>query len=110
MEWKKLTSEAQWSEILERSYQKPQVIYKHSPRCSISSVVKSRLERGDRGADVDFYFLDVIADRGLSRAIAEGMHVVHESPQVLLIRKGACVYNESHGAIMMDEIVEKSSA
>ena len=108
MEWKKLTSEAQWSVILERSYQKPQVIYKHSPRCSISSVVKSRLERGDRGANADFYFLDVIADRGLSRTIAEAVGVGHESPQVLLIREGACVYNESHGAIMMDRIVEKS--
>ncbi|MBN8857666.1 MAG: bacillithiol system redox-active protein YtxJ [Sphingobacteriales bacterium] len=109
MEWKKLTSEVQWSEILERSYQKPQVIYKHSPRCSISSVVKSRLERSNMGSDIDFYFLDVIADRGLSRAIAEDMRVVHESPQVLLIRDGSCVYNESHSAIMMDEIVEKSS-
>lgn len=110
MEWKKLTSEAQWSEILHRSHQKPQVIYKHSPRCGISSVVKSRLERGDRGVDIDFYFLDVIADRTLSRSIAEGIRVVHESPQVLLIMNGACVYNESHGAIMMDEIVEKSGA
>ena len=110
MEWKKLTSAAQWSEILERSYKKPQVIYKHSPRCGISSLVKSRLERADRRADIDFYFLDVIADRGLSRAIAEDMRVVHESPQVLLIRGGACVYNESHGAIMMDEILEKSGA
>ena len=108
MEWKKLTSEAQWTDLLQRSHQKSQVVYKHSPRCSISSVVKLRLERSDRGADIDFYLLDVIADRALSRSIAEGVRVVHESPQVLLIMNGACIYNESHGAIMMDEIMEKS--
>ncbi len=32
--------------------------------------------------------------------------VEHESPQILLIKNGECVYDESHNAISMDEIVE----
>ncbi len=35
---------------------------------------------------------------------------IHESPQVLLIRNGACVYDESHNGISMEEIVEQAAA
>jgi bacillithiol system protein YtxJ len=34
--------------------------------------------------------------------------VRHESPQVLIIKKGECVYDESHSAIRMDEIKANS--
>ena len=107
MQWTNLTTEAQWFELLEMSFTKPQVGFKHSTRCSISSVVKSRLERGGNGANIRFHYLDVIAHRGLSQKIAEDIRVIHESPQVLIIKSGTCVYHESHSTIMMDEIVEK---
>lgn len=109
MQWINLTTETQWFEIMEQSYTNPQVVFKHSPRCSISSVVKSRLERSGNGVNIRFYYLDVIAHRGLSQKIAADLQIIHESPQVLLIKKGTCVYHESHSAIMMDEIVEKST-
>lgn len=34
--------------------------------------------------------------------------VHHESPQVLLIKNGECVYDESHSGIDMTEIVEQA--
>jgi len=34
--------------------------------------------------------------------------VSHESPQVLLIKNGNCVYDESHGGIQMEEIEEQA--
>ena len=110
MNWISLTSETQLEAIKELSFTRPQVIFKHSTRCSISSMVKNRLERNEQPAAVDFYFLDLIAHRNLSGRIAAIFNVEHESPQALLIKNGLCVYNESHSGISMDEIVEKAEA
>jgi len=104
MNWKPLTTNEQLNLIIERSAQVPQVIFKHSIRCSISSMVKGRLDRGKQPASMDFHYLDLINYRSLSNRVAEVFQVQHESPQVLLIRNGRCVYNESHNAIRMDEI------
>jgi bacillithiol system protein YtxJ len=104
MNWISLTSVQQLEEIKERSKQKPQVIFKHSTRCSISSMAKSRLERSGGLNGVDFYYLDLISYRPLSARVAEEFKVHHESPQVLVIINGECVYDESHYGIHMDEI------
>jgi bacillithiol system protein YtxJ len=85
---------------------KPQVIFKHSTRCSISSMAKGRLERSDVPKEADFYYLDLISYRQLSVRIAEEFHVHHESPQVLVIRNGKCVFDESHYSINMEDIRE----
>lgn len=109
MNWIPLTSEAQLADISTRSLEKPQVIFKHSTRCSISSMALSRLERSESSDSVDFYFLDLIQYRPISVQIAERFHVEHESPQVLLIKNGACTYDESHMGISMEEILEQAS-
>lgn len=107
MDWKILTAENQLDEIKEKSREIPQVIFKHSTRCATSSVAKNRLERAAAPEKVDFYFLDLIKYRSVSNKIESDFMVYHESPQVLLIKKGECVYDESHGAISMDEIEEQ---
>lgn len=104
MNWIPLTTETQLSEIKAASAQKAVVIFKHSTRCSISAVAKSRLERGREPENISFYFLDLINFRNLSNKVAEDFAVEHESPQVLLIRNGECVYDESHGGIRMEEL------
>ena len=110
MDWIDLTNVSQLAEIKEQSKVKPQLIFKHSTRCSISSVAKSRLERSTPPENVDFYFLDLIKNRDISNKIAEEFSVSHESPQVLLIKNGECVYDESHSGISMDEIEEQATA
>ncbi len=107
MDWKVLTSENQLDEIKQRSVLQPQVIFKHSTRCATSSVAKSRLERAKSPEKVDFYFLDLIKYRSVSNKIETEFMVNHESPQVLLILNGECVYEESHSGISMDEIEEQ---
>ncbi len=107
MNWARLTTESQFSEILQKSSVKPQLIFKHSTRCSISSIVLNRLERSATPANIDFHFLDLIAHRNISNIIAEKLSVYHESPQVLLIKNGECVYEESHSGINMPEIIEQ---
>jgi bacillithiol system protein YtxJ len=104
MDWIEIKDASQLSEIKERSKTRLQVIYKHSTRCSISSMAKSRLERSVPPPDVDFYFLDLIRYRDISNKIAEEFSVYHESPQILMIRNGECVYDESHSGISMEEI------
>lgn len=104
MNWILLNTEEQLSEIIKRSHEKPQAIFKHSTRCSISSMVKSRLEKNTFPETIDFHFLDLIAFRPLSNKIAEDLKVYHESPQVLLLKNGECIYDESHMAIRMDDL------
>ena len=104
MNWISLNTESQLQELILKSMVKVQVIFKHSIRCSISSVVKDRLERKSAPPDVDFHYLDLINYRELSRLISERFSVEHESPQILVIRNGQCIYHESHMGIRMDEI------
>lgn len=110
MNWHPLTSMEQLQELITRSEQRPQVIYKHSIRCSISSVVKSRLEKQQAPETADFHYLDLITYRPVSNAIAERFGVHHESPQVLVISKGKSIYDDSHMAINMDDITEQVAA
>jgi bacillithiol system protein YtxJ len=108
MNWIPLTTEKQLAEIREASAEKPVVIFKHSTRCSISAVAKSRLERAAAPEEISFYYLDLIKFRDISNKIAADFEVPHESPQVLLIRNGECIYDESHSGITMDDLVSKS--
>ena len=84
--WKELTMQEQLDEIDSRSNSRPVVIFKHSTRCSISAMTLSRFERAYTD-DLSFepYFLDLIAYRDVSDAIAERYGIRHESPQALLI-------------------------
>lgn len=107
MDWIELTNEDQLEAIRKDSLNKPQVIFKHSTRCATSSMAKSRLERASVVPNVSFHFLDLIKYRSVSNKIETQFMVHHESPQVLLIKDGECVYEESHNGISMDEIIEQ---
>lgn len=109
MNWNPITDENDISQIIKKSFQNPQVIFKHSTRCSISSMAKSRLERSFPPDNTDFNFLDLIKLRNISNFIAEEFNVQHESPQVLLIVNGKCKYHESHNGIDMEEIEKNIS-
>lgn len=109
MNWIALTSEAQLEDIKQKSVKKPQAIFKHSTRCSISSVVKNRLDKAEDAAEIDFYYLDLIMYRNISNQVAETFLIAHESPQVLLIKNSKCVYNESHSSIRFEDILEEAA-
>ena len=104
MNWSTLKTEQEWDAILERSATVPQLVYKHSTQCDISSMIKNRLAKKPLPEGIEFHYLDLIAYRSLSNKIAQVLGVRHESPQVLLIRDGKCIFHESHMAIRMDDI------
>lgn len=108
MNWISLTSIEQLETIKQKSFVKPQVIFKHSTRCPISSMVLSRLENAEDFTLIDFNFLNLIQYRNLSNKISEDFKVVHQSPQILVIKNGECVYDESHNSIYIQDIVNAS--
>ncbi|MFC4232950.1 bacillithiol system redox-active protein YtxJ [Parasediminibacterium paludis] len=110
MNWIALDNEQQLETIAEKSFTTPQVIFKHSTTCSISSMVLNRLERAETPANIDFYYLDLLKLRPISAAIAEKFQVHHESPQILVIKNGECIYDESHYGISMDEIAAQTAS
>lgn len=101
MLWQELTSLAQWAEVLQQSWQTPVAVFKHSTRCSISSMAKSRLERDWQGNEPNFpvYYLDLIRYRDVSNAIAQDTGIEHQSPQLIVIKNGEATYNDSHNTI-----------
>jgi bacillithiol system protein YtxJ len=105
MKWIQLTTESQLQELIVRSRDIPQVIFKYSRQCSLSDWVRNSFQRQKTPLNIDFYFLDLIPFRSISNKVAERFSVKHESPQVLLIKNGECIYEESHLAIRMDEII-----
>lgn len=104
MEWISLLEMSQLDDIVTRSHQRLQVIFKHSSRCSVSSMVLNRLEREQAPDDIDFYYLDLLSFRSISNTIADRFQVHHESPQIIVFKNGDVIYDESHMAIQMDEI------
>jgi bacillithiol system protein YtxJ len=107
MNWIALTTEEQLNEIAAKSFVTPQVIFKHSTTCSISSMALNRLERAEAPSNADFYYLDLLKLRSISNAIAVKFEVHHESPQVIVLKNGTCIYDESHYGISMVEIAEQ---
>lgn len=107
MNWNQLEHADQLNEIVAESEEKNILIFKHSTRCSISRTTLDRLERNWKEADVPNvkpYYLDLLAYRGISNTLAEKFQVEHQSPQVLIIRNGRSVYDNSHFGIDFNEI------
>jgi bacillithiol system protein YtxJ len=110
MNWKPLQHIGQLNDIVEQSGERYQVLFKHSTRCSISIMALNRLDRASVPAGADFFLLDLLNHRDISNEIADRFGVTHASPQVLLIKDGICIYDESHNAINMEDIDQHVSA
>ena len=106
--WREIANENDLANLLVQSNDLPCLIFKHSTRCSISTMAKSRLERNWE-VDINLapYYLDLLNHREISDKIAMQFNVVHQSPQVLLISKEKCEYNSSHNEISFSKIKEK---
>jgi bacillithiol system protein YtxJ len=104
--WSILVDLGQLNEIIELSHQKPVLIFKHSTRCSISRFALKNFEN-----EYDFseeklqpYLLDLMEYRAISNEITNRFDVMHQSPQILLIKEGKCVYDDSHDGIEVNKL------
>ena len=101
--WRHLTDLGQLNEIIDLSTEKTILIFKHSTRCSISRMALRQFENEfDLQDKVIPYFLDLLEFRNVSNEIVSRFDVVHQSPQLILIKDGKAIYNASHSDIEVE--------
>jgi len=104
--WIPLTEESQLDEILENSKNKTQAIFKHSTRCGISSMVIRQFDGPSFPSteEADVYYLDLLNYRPISMAIQDKFGVIHQSPQLIVLKDGKVVHAASHHSISVTDI------
>lgn len=105
MKWNLLDTLSDVEVLIERSYEKNVLIFKHSTRCYISKMALRNFESQFESLDCECYLLDLIRYRALSDAIAKQFEIAHQSPQLLLMRKGKVYYHVSHEQIEAREAI-----
>ena len=105
MHWNELTELEQLEAIINQSEEQPVLIFKHSTRCSISRFALKQFENVfDLQDKIAPYYLDLLNHRDISNEIALHFKVQHQSPQILLLKNRAVVYDTSHENIDATEL------
>lgn len=106
--WTNIDSVDQLHEVLKTETDKPILLFKHSTRCSISSMALNSFEREwtSENERCQLYFVDLIRNRDVSDEIATATGVQHQSPQAILLNGKNVMYHASHSGIDA-EAVEK---
>ena len=96
--WIRLTNIDQIKQIRSLSKSETVFIFKHSTRCGISKMVIKRFENmfNESMSNVKVYYLDLLNYRDISNEIAVSFEVIHQSPQLLIIKNEVSVFNASH--------------
>jgi len=99
-----------FEQVLTSSSEKPVFLFKHSTRCGVSSAAWQEfadfMDNADISETFDFARVLVVEHRPVSLHIAAETTIPHQSPQVLLIKDGAAIWNTSHWAIRKDKLEE----
>jgi bacillithiol system protein YtxJ len=101
--WNKLVRLEQLPEIVEESKTVPVLIFKHSTRCGISRMVFKSFEKNfelNPGA-LKMYYLDLLSFRDVSDEVGYRFQILHQSPQVIVIKNGVVVAHASHYDIQL---------
>ena len=98
LSWTPLISVEEINTIKEISINQSILIFKHSTRCGISRMVIKQFESlfNEENKQLKVYYLDLLNYREVSSKLSEVFQVIHQSPQLLVIKSGISVYNESH--------------
>ncbi|MCF0069131.1 bacillithiol system redox-active protein YtxJ [Dyadobacter sp. CY261] len=102
MNWITINSEEEVDQIAKSADYS--IIYKHSPRCMTSLMAYRQLKSEVNAASdvkIPIYIVDVIQNRKESLAIASSFGIGHESPQILVVKNGECIYDASHEDISL---------
>ncbi|WP_339658626.1 bacillithiol system redox-active protein YtxJ [uncultured Polaribacter sp.] len=98
LNWISLNSLEQLDEIKEQSKTASILIFKHSTRCGISSMVIKRFENlfTEEHQHLKVYYLDLLTYRNISDEVGYAFQIMHQSPQLLVIKNGVAVFDASH--------------
>ena len=97
--WKRLTKIEQLDFLIKESKTKPVLIFKHSTRCGISKMVFRNFEGQFNGENFALYYLDLLAYKALSDEVGFRFQVLHQSPQIIILKDGNTIANASHYGI-----------
>ena len=98
----RITDVTELEKLIDRSKERPVVIFKHSLTCPISASAFERMKSYE--GDVDL--VEVQRARPLSDEIAQRLGVRHESPQIIIVRNGQVLWDASHFQITADKVAE----
>ena len=86
------------------------VLLKHGAHCPISAHARDELAAfATSHPDVTCASLEVTNYRALAKLVAERLGVAHQSPQLLVIRRGAVVWMAEHYAITARDVETRVS-
>ena len=100
-----LNSVEYWQELQKKSHELPQVIFKHSNSCAISLGAFESLKLA--AVPQDIHMLVVQVSPELSAQIEEETDIVHESPQLLILKDGKIAFYANHYEVTGDILDEK---
>lgn len=98
----RITDVTELEKLLDRSKERPVVIFKHSLTCPISASAFERMQ----GYEGDVDLVEVQRARTLSNEIAQRLGVRHESPQIIILRNGQVLWDASHFKITAEAVAE----
>lgn len=86
----------------------PVLIFKHSYRCSISSMALGRIEKIKDiiDAKTTFILVDVINQRDLSQKIEKKLAITHASPQLIFVKNNIVQFVDSHMNIKASKVLD----
>ncbi|MCX7028777.1 MAG: bacillithiol system redox-active protein YtxJ [Spirochaetes bacterium] len=93
--------------LVEQSLPADCLVYKHSTACPVSA--EAAREVAGLATDLPVYQVNVREQRDLSNWFAAEYAVIHQSPQLILVRGGKAVRSWSHWEVRR-ETVEKALA
>ena len=102
IDWIQLNSLSQLEEIKEQSKTESIAIFKHSTRCGISRGVIRQFENSfdEELSTLKVYYLDLLNFRDISNEVGYQFQVIHQSPQLLVIKDAQTIAHASHYDIM----------
>jgi bacillithiol system protein YtxJ len=104
MAWVKLSSQKDLERLIIDSEYAPVVLFKHSTRCSLSTMAMNRLNESTK--KIDIHIIDVICNRDISDLVAQKFQVKHQSPQLIVLKQKNCSFHVSHMNISANIIFE----
>ena len=104
--WHILSDITQLEEIKELSKSMPVAIFKHSTRCGISRMVLRQFEStySLKDEQLKLYYLDLLTYRNISDEIGFTFQVLHQSPQLIVIKDGVAIAHAAHHDIQADSL------
>jgi bacillithiol system protein YtxJ len=96
----RLTDQSSLDELIERSQKEPVIVFKHSTMCPISASAYRELE--PLGSKVNL--IEIQASPSLSQEVEKRTALRHESPQVIVLRRGKAVWDASHWQIKVSAV------